>query len=315
VHRELETIEKVSAGVKRYLYNGKELQQGTDWLDYGARQYDPQIGRWNVIDPMAEKYYSITPYAYCANNPIIYIDPNGMEIDQASQAEWDRQKKSVINQRDKLESKIGNLNTKAEKKGWSAEKLAGKIGNINERVSSLNGTISNLGSMEASKQVYSLQGGASEVGGTSYDSKSGNIVISYGSTSNFVHETTHIGQYASGDMAFDSKTGAAYAQDLGDEVGAYKAQFAYSPSSVSGLTSTSTANSFGSITTDWVKGITTSTGATPYAPGGFANTGQCPLNINSTKADFIRAYPNNPSVKSLPANFNLKALPNIIYNR
>jgi len=67
---------------QNYLYNGKELQDelSLNWLDYGARMYDPSIARWMVSDPLAEKYSSLTNYAYVANNPVKLIDPNGKEI-------------------------------------------------------------------------------------------------------------------------------------------------------------------------------------------------------------------------------------------
>ncbi len=69
-----------TAPENRYKYNNKELTSdfSLDWYEYGARMYDPQIGRWHVVDPMAEKYYSWSPYNYVANNPMIFIDPNGM---------------------------------------------------------------------------------------------------------------------------------------------------------------------------------------------------------------------------------------------
>ena len=62
-----------------YKYNGKELDRmhGLDTYDYGARQYNPIVARWDRMDPLCEKYYSISPYAYCANNPVINIDPDG----------------------------------------------------------------------------------------------------------------------------------------------------------------------------------------------------------------------------------------------
>jgi RHS repeat-associated protein len=60
----------------RYKYNGKELdeEKGLNWLAYGARYYDPEIGRWHVVDP---KLVEFSPYNYGINDPIQYVDPNG----------------------------------------------------------------------------------------------------------------------------------------------------------------------------------------------------------------------------------------------
>ena len=65
----------------RYRFSGKEEQvvANINLLDFGARMYDDEICRWTTVDPLAEKYYSMTPYNYCANNPVMFVDPEGRD--------------------------------------------------------------------------------------------------------------------------------------------------------------------------------------------------------------------------------------------
>ena len=83
--------ESTNGDVQRFKYNGllsdvtngnKELDRkfGLDWYDHGARHNDAAIGRWHSMDPMAEKFYSISPYLYCGGDPINYGDYNGREL-------------------------------------------------------------------------------------------------------------------------------------------------------------------------------------------------------------------------------------------
>ena len=76
----------LNADLQPYKYNGKELEtmHGRNAYDYGARFYDPLLPTWDRIDPMCEKYYHVSPYAYwyayCLNNPVNAIDQEGQKV-------------------------------------------------------------------------------------------------------------------------------------------------------------------------------------------------------------------------------------------
>jgi RHS repeat-associated protein len=79
----------------RYGFNGMEMddevknQRGTSY-DFGARMYDPRVGRWLTIDPLAGKYPFLSPYAFAGNNPIIFNDPNGEDIGETVKYQNDK---------------------------------------------------------------------------------------------------------------------------------------------------------------------------------------------------------------------------------
>jgi RHS repeat-associated protein len=78
---ELFVSQKNSSFDSRYKFTAKELDNETNYTYFGARYYDSDLSSWLSVDPLSDKYPSLSPYNYCAGNPVILVDPDGMEID------------------------------------------------------------------------------------------------------------------------------------------------------------------------------------------------------------------------------------------
>lgn len=82
----------------RYLYDGtkEEVPEGgLNLLDFGARYYDPELCRWTSVDPMAEKYYGVSPYGYCNNNPVFLVDTDGNKVKPLGEEELEMIKNTL----------------------------------------------------------------------------------------------------------------------------------------------------------------------------------------------------------------------------
>ena len=115
--------ESTNPGHQPYKYGGKEIDRyaGLDAYDFGARSYFADRMQWSTMDPLCEKYYDISPYAYCGNNPVRYIDPMGMDY-------WSTNNPDEI--RVFLENINNNNFNSIDYKGWNHSTDANFLANL-----------------------------------------------------------------------------------------------------------------------------------------------------------------------------------------
>lgn len=146
----------------RFKYNGKEEQRqefsdgsGLEWLDFGARMYDAQIGRWNQQDPLAGKYLDYSPYNYCLNNPISMRDPFGMDVinaDEERRKKMETRLNNSTKEKTDIEAKYGSSRkTFKEKAGADWKKSWDNYKQLKDKISTEKSQLSDL--TKASKKT------------------------------------------------------------------------------------------------------------------------------------------------------------------
>src|SRR5699024_5641117 len=139
----------------RYTFGGKEeqLELGLNWLDFHARNYMPDLGRWMNVDPLAEEMPSWSPYNYVFNNPVRYIDPTGMAPDDIWKLEQNGKLVWIApdNTQDIIYSTNANGNITVD-----SDKLVLEKGSITGVFSTKDATGVEVKDQEAANQVFTF---------------------------------------------------------------------------------------------------------------------------------------------------------------
>jgi len=197
----------------RYRFTGKELGNETGLYDFSARFLQTSLGRFTTIDPLAEKYPNISPYAYCNGNPVRYIDPDGRYFDETNDKRAQRMER-------RLERKAEKLYAKADRK----EKRHKDVGDLRERAGELRKSVQDIRDMRNdTKTEYRYKGAEeAEIYGENIDGKDV-VFICFADFETKVHESRHGGQHARRELNLVKMKGYGVA----DEVDAYRAQYAW----------------------------------------------------------------------------------------
>ncbi len=196
---------------ERYKFTGKERDGETGYDYFGARYFWSALGHWLSVDPLADKYPGISPYAYCAWNPIKFVDPDGRNFDEANEGTAQ-----------KIEAEL------------FTKKIYSALGN-NQQMRELYTTWKDIQGMRADESreyrfetVPGAQGGDTYCAGT--NNKGHQIITMSSATFDklnglSIHEVRHGGQIARGEWFYNGKTPENYG--VMKEVDAYKAQWAW----------------------------------------------------------------------------------------
>ncbi|MFV0482845.1 MAG: RHS repeat-associated core domain-containing protein [Bacteroidales bacterium] len=221
-----------------YLFNGKELDEETGLYYYGARYYNPRISLWYGVDPLFDKYPSMSPYNYCANNPVMLVDPDGMTWKDTVAS--NDLKVSVGKQLTNLEKQRANvqarMNEKIEK-GKSTALQERTLASLKRRTTELNQTLEDIDALGDDKiHIYDLMYGDNLGDGKHgvVSGADGIIYIGGSNTGLHIHEIRHVALSLNSPdgLVFnsESKLVPTTATGIYDEIQGYSAQYGYTGS-------------------------------------------------------------------------------------
>lgn len=199
-------------------------------LDFGARHYDPIVPRWTIPDPLAEKYFPIKTYAYCAGNPVNLVDPKGMMFTERSMKYVNRVVSFSHERIAELFTAKEQLTTmlKLRKLNPRFSKLIEKVfSSIDKSIKEFRATLKEIGILSDSNQLYDITTGGiidqngSCISDTNYEHSNNSVLISLADNNIFTiaHELKHAFQFEIGQINFT--VGPYSTIDKTDEIEAY----------------------------------------------------------------------------------------------
>ncbi len=272
--------------VQPYLYNGKEFVEvhGLNEYDSQARWYYAPIMRTTTMDPMAESYYHISPYAWCGNNPVNVIDPDGRK--------WKNKRDLAIAQRlstRALKNTYRQLNrynklAAQKNKGGSAKKMARidkSMGDCIVQIQRLQNLEKNVTRLTNSETTYTFKTQYSGDKVILERASDGTIVINnFGNEGSQAHELTHAAQYDKGQLVSNAPgattdfTPTVKGGNLALEVEAYQTEYSIN-GGVSAPSDKGDVESITDIDDEWVDGVYTTDDkgnkSYPYRPAADSN--------------------------------------------
>ena len=262
-----------------YLYNGKEFVEihGLNEYDSYARRYYPAICRATTMDPLAECYYHISPYAWCGNNPVNNFDLDGRK--------WKKKRDERIAKRLSEKANINILNQlrrlkRLQSQQWkcSEEKKLEKIKeqmedaqNQIKKLTKLKESMSLLADSENNVYTFKTNDNDDKKEVTLGKESDGAITINvFDNNGSRGHELIHAAQYERGELVYDETKNQFVPNDNNDlielEIEAYQTEFSIS-GYVSAPSDAGEVNSSLEINEDWIRGVyNPETKKHPYNP-------------------------------------------------